>query len=185
MTMLPLPKVDKNRSWGSQCQSCNGSCTGHYASELVDVTNQQSTRSVAHLPSTVLKELFSKADGKIEQESFIENASRQALLAPGDTKIWLEHLRTIVQNRKQGAAATRRAKRASAISASTPVVNDGSLCFCGKCGKQYAEETEESELWIACDLCEKWYCCQCENLNSPPETEIYTCTVCQSNSSSK
>ena len=98
VTMLPLPKIDKSRGWGRQCQSCMGSCSGHYFCEVVDVTDKEAMSSIASPPSTILKELFSKAHIETEDDGFIEKASQQVLLKPDDTKIWLEHLRTIMQN---------------------------------------------------------------------------------------
>ena len=123
MTMLPLPKIDKSRGWGRQCQSCIGSCNGHYICELVDVTDKEAMSSIASPPSTILKEFFSKAHIETEEDGFIEKASQQALLKRDDTKIWLEHIHTILQNRKQGAAqaAATRIARTTSRSVSTPV----------------------------------------------------------------
>ena len=35
----------------------------------------------------------------------------------------------------------------------------------------YVDEAETPELWIACDLCDVWYCGTCEHLTSVPEEE--------------
>ena len=53
-----------------------------------------------------------------------------------------------------------------------------STCYCGQCGKEYEEETDEPELWVACDLCDKWYHARCEHLSSVPEGS-YLCIVCR------
>ena len=31
------------------------------------------------------------------------------------------------------------------------------------------------KLWIGCDVCDKWYCDDCENLSLPPDVDIYMC----------
>ena len=46
----------------------------------------------------------------------------------------------------------------------------GQNCY-GSCGKEYVDEAETSELWIACDLYDVWYCGKCEHLTSVPEEE--------------
>lgn len=38
------------------------------------------------------------------------------------------------------------------------------------------EEDNALDFWIACDVCDKWYCL-CEGLSDPPE-EKYVCTQC-------
>ena len=40
----------------------------------------------------------------------------------------------------------------------------GSNYHCGKCGKEFTDETDEPELWIGCDMCDRWYCSTCEGL---------------------
>ena len=43
----------------------------------------------------------------------------------------------------------------------------------------YVDEAETPELWIACDLCDVWYCGTCEHLTSVPEEEdTYICSKC-------
>ena len=52
--------------------------------------------------------------------------------------------------------------------------------FCGGCGGLYEEETEESEIWIECGLCEQWFHCVCEGLSCLPPPEVnYICWKCQ------
>ncbi len=150
---LPLPKLDPNRQWGSD----------HYLCELVDVTDQTALSLIAPPPSSILKEEFSQAQGKRDSEKFIKVASRKALLPPDDTRIWIEHLSEIVRNRKRGAAKAAATRRAKIMTTVTQAAGDSSdktsMCYCGRCEKEYLEEPDQSELWIACDLCDKWYCC--------------------------
>ena len=37
--------------------------------------------------------------------------------------------------------------------------------------------TAEVEMWVACDMCDVWYHCKCEQLLS--STELYICKKCQ------
>ena len=61
----------------------------------------------------------------------------------------------------------------------TIVSNLEASCYCGGCGKEYQDETEDVEVWIGCDMCESWYCMSCEGLTDPPEVDMYICTKCQ------
>lgn len=117
--------------------------------------------------------------------------ARKALLTVEDATIWMDHLQSIVLNRKRGAqkaAATQRAKKAKESSrsgvrstATQPALDSGeTTTYCGGCGKEYIDETAEVELWICCDLCDQWRCGICEKLSSPPTTDTYLCTKCQS-----
>ncbi len=180
ITKLPLPKTDPERPWGGQCQTCSGPCYGHYACKLVDVTDHDALSNTAPPPSSIIKRKFSKSPCDLGSESFIAEVAREALLPPEEAKIWLTHLQTVLANRKRGAAkaaATRAKKRASAKAAQR--ANNISEYFCGTCKREYAEETEESELWIGCDICDRWYCGECENLQVAPNVDTYICTACQ------
>ena len=62
VTERPLPVVDQERPWGvggggSTCQSCRGTCSGHYrtGTVLTDVTDKSALHSTAPPPSAILK----------------------------------------------------------------------------------------------------------------------------------
>ena len=81
-----------------------------------------------------------------------------------ESKVWLEHLKGIVENRKRGAkkaAATRKSKRsASNLAALTEgdnhidisdhseeqENNDTEGKFCATCGEEYEEESDVHEV---------------------------------------
>ena len=144
---------------------------------MIDTTDQSALKSSAPPPSQVLKNDFSKLVAYPPTETFMQEEAKKVLLTPDDTKIWMDHLHTVILNRKRGAAkaaATRRAKRS--LLASEPVTYN-----CGGCGKPYVEETEEVEFWIYCDLCDKWCCGGCEDLQAPPQSDTYVCKRCCNN----
>ena len=179
ITHLPLPMVDVDRPWGNtSCSTCKGFCAGHYRVEMVDTTDQSAMKSLAPPPSLILKSDFSKLSTYPPSETFVKEEAEKVLLTPDDTRIWMDHLNTVLLNRKRGAAkaaATRRAKK----SVQEPVcVTSQATTYCGGCGKPYVEETEEVEIWICCDLCNQWCCGECENLQSPPTTDYYFCKKC-------
>ena len=112
---LPLPFLDPGKPWGSNsCEKCKGDCCGHYKTMLVDVRDSHALSDAPKPPASVLKQLFSSNGGTIP-ESSIADIAKQVLLPCDECKIWLNHLQTVVQNRRHGAqkaAATRRAKTA-------------------------------------------------------------------------
>ena len=103
------------RPWGNQeCHICTGVCSGHYCNQLVDVTDPVAIERAVKPPSLVLKHMFSELGNQPVTDEFITNAARSVLLPIEETKVWIDHLTTILQNRKRGAAkaaATRRLKR--------------------------------------------------------------------------
>ena len=82
--------------------------------KMTDTTDPLALKSVAPPPSQVLKSEFSKLTVYPQPETFIRQEAEKVLLTPDDTKIWMDHLHTVLLNRKRGAAkaaTTRRAKR--------------------------------------------------------------------------
>ena len=67
---------------------------------------------IPKLPSAVLKQLFSSSNGQISDE-MVDNAAERVLLPAEECRIWLNHLQTVMENRRRGAkkAAATRAKR--------------------------------------------------------------------------
>ena len=128
------------------------------------------------LQSVVLKEMFSQLPTEATlADEFIQKAAQAVLLPCNEARMWFEHLKIIQENRKRGAAkaaATRRAKRVSGSQQSD-------LWHCGKCGIRYESHTDETELWIACDVCNVWYHSSCEQLSELPNTDKYTCIKCR------
>ena len=138
--MLPFPIVDKERPWGgTTCDQCKGTCAGHYKTVLTDVFDKQAMNSTAPLPSTILKQEFRKAKKPVS-ETFLQNAARKALLSIEDTKIWLDHLQTVLNNRKRGArkaAATRQARKIALLDSGAQSDLNCEQNYCGLCGKEY------------------------------------------------
>ena len=42
--------------------------------------------------------------------------------------------------------------------------------YCDQCGELYVEEIEETEVWVACDMCNLWCHCKCEQLVNTPSS---------------
>ena len=106
--------------------------------------------------------------------------------------IWLDHLNTVLCNRKRGAAKaalTRQKKKSShdqsqnstdntsgILSPAATVETMEDMHHCAGCGLEYSEST--APFWIACDTCDKWYCSVCEGLLNEPDDTIYFCRKC-------
>ena len=191
---LPIPTPDPSKCWGSDgCSSCHEFCAGHYKEgSLTDVR----TLCEVAPPSIVLKKLFTEKGQQCFSDTYLEQAAKATLLSTFEVKIWLDHLKAVLDNRRRGAekaAATRRAKKcSSSTSSKAPSQSSDSSqskrlpneeeqdYYCGQCRELYVEETDESEMWVACDMCDSWYHCKCEQLVNPPSSsEIYICKKCQ------
>jgi len=77
--------------------------------------------------------------------------------------------------RKYGATKALARKKACVESSRDSIASE--VYYCGAC--VYQEEGGEDKLWIGCDLCDKWYCGDCEKLSLPPDVDTYICTLCQ------
>ena len=122
VSYLPLPVPDSERPWGSQtCSTCKGFCAGHY-SKFVDTNDPAALKSIKP-PSVVLKQKFSELVNKL----VTEDDARSVLLSVKDMKIWIDHLATVVQNRKRAWL-----RQQSAQQQSDHVEREGSEeCYCG------------------------------------------------------
>ena len=204
---LPLPIPDSTRPWGSQtCSTCKDFCAGHYSIQFVDTNDPAALKCITMPPSIALKQKFSQqlAKGVCQAtDEFVEDAAKSVLLSVEETKIWIDHLTTVVQNRKRGAAkaaATRQMKRQAqqkhqqstseseqqregrqqSITQSAAQKRVSSHYqhkdyYCGTFGKEY---NSSLDFWIACDICDVWYCCECEGLATEPTSEMYFCKQC-------
>lgn len=122
------------------------------------------------------------------QQCFTDaNLQQAALLPTFEVEIWLDHLMTVLDNRRSAekAAANCHAKKCSSTPSTPPSESVQSKRLPEKvldyyCGQCVEEETEETEIWVACDMCDLWYHCKCEELVNPPSsTELYICKKCQ------
>ena len=180
ITCLPLPVADPERPWGdTSCFTCKSFCAGHYKKGyFTDILDGDALKAVAPPPSVVLKEMFSQLpQGAVLTEEFIENAARAVLLPCSEVQMWFEHLKVINENRKRGAAKAAATRQAKKNSASLP--RQSEQWHCGTCGLPYQSQTDETELWIACDMCDTWYHSLCEQLTELPNTEKYVCIKCR------
>ena len=111
ISQLPLPVPDTERPWGNTCSSCKLFCSGHYTTQLVEVDDKQNLSMVPKPPSAVIKDLFSSCNGDVSD--MIEGIAKRVLFPAEECRMWITHLKTVLENRRRGAekaAATRKAK---------------------------------------------------------------------------
>lgn len=173
VSTLPLPSIDPERPWGStSCTDHKGFCTGHYRTIMVDFDNlREMPKDVAMPPSLMLKQIFTT-----EKDFSQEVIAKENLLSTEEVNIWFDHLNSVNCNRKRGAAkaALTRQQKKNPISVKTTSTE---TYHCAGCGFKYSESS--ASFWIACDNCNKWYCCMCEGLSSEPNYTIYFCKKCK------
>lgn len=186
LSYLPLPIPDKDRPWGGSCTSCS-LCCGHYT-DPKSAVNIPSTLSVAP-PSTVLLNFFNSLKGLKPTQKQLEAVSRQVLLPCSEVELWLNHLTTIQENRKRGAAKaaeTRKKQRAERTRRRRVIhwcrmkrlkvrINHGRVV----CGEMYKEGTLEEELWIECNIYQLWFHGDCVSINPSKVPKVFNCASCK------
>ena len=118
LNYLPFPFPDPSRPWGDpKCTVCQGFCGGRYTNKMINVLDESAVKTIQMPPSILLKDAVSKHGENTLAESSILEEAKKVQLSAEETKIWVEHLLSVIQSRKRGAAkaaATRkRKKRAS------------------------------------------------------------------------
>ena len=101
MDYFPLPVPDPACEWGNEnCSKCgiNKVCYGHFLTPELAI-HSTGTSAMVKPPSQVLKEAFTELNGDLTDDDI----KRLTLLAPEEVEMWIEHLKTIQQNRRRGA----------------------------------------------------------------------------------
>ena len=94
--------------------------------------------------------------------------------------MWLDHLHTIKENRKRGAAKaaeTRRRKKENPTHTVviSPKEQDRNY-YCAVCNQEYQEFTVSVENWIGYDSCERWFHFTCVGILEVPDE--FLCDEC-------
>lgn len=111
LTYISPPISDSNRPWGrSDCEKCSKKghtlCHGHY---LKPEDALQSTLQPMLPPSLVLKEVFKEQKGQCSAEQVVELA-KTCLLPVNKVEMWWDHLKTVSDNRREGAAKAAKTR---------------------------------------------------------------------------
>ena len=177
ISTFPLPIPDSQRFWGNtSCVECKGQCTGHYLKPQEAVS---STQTPLKPPSIILKESFDTIETYPPEDSLYQQLAEKTLLKIEEVKIWFEHLHTIKQNRKKGAAKAAETRRMKAR-ASKEIGNKAKRnneYYCGVCHEPYIEFTETEEKWIECDGCDTWFHFLCLGISVAPNE--FLCNECK------
>ncbi len=129
----------------------------------MDTADPDDVKSIVMPPSVVLKDTFSISGDKIE----CSGLAQKVLLSEEETQIWLDHLATVIQNSKRGAAnaALTRKRKSNLVETNNPGTSKGTNnetssnetsnkksdeTYCGVCKIEYNES--ETGFWIRCDL---------------------------------
>ena len=147
---IPFPIPDPLRPWGNPgCDTCKGFCAGHYLKPEEALASD--IPAMKKPPSSMLTDFFISLCGNTPTTNVLEDIAKKNSLPVNEVQMWLEHLKTIDQNRKHGAAKAAETRRKRCTKENYR---------CGFCGAPYESETEV-ELWIACDKCSAWFHCVC------------------------
>lgn len=184
ISTFPLPIPDPQRRWGnSSCTECTGLCAGHF---LKPQEAFASSLTPILPPSTILKQSFDALESYPPEELLYQTLAQKTLLKIEEVKIWLEHLNTIKQNRKKGAAKAAETRRRKAQEKHGSKLQkqgaansqQGKEYYCGVCHELYVEFTDTEEQWIGCELCDTWFHFVCLGITVAPEE--FVCENCRS-----
>jgi len=131
-------------------------------------------------PSTLLGD-FVQRYGSDPSDASVESIAKKCLLSISEVRMWLQHLHTVDTNQKRGAAKaaeTWRRKKQEISSTASAEQDVESEEWCGVCEGVFGD-TEEVELWIACDRCDTWFHGDCVNVSKDNEPENF-CFSCSS-----
>ena len=108
LAFFPFPAIDLERPWGSSdCKSCPGKiCTGHYVTDITKLNDMYSNGKAVRAipPSKVIQEYIQKSTGNITE------LAGQCCLSVEEVKIWIQHLKTIAENRRRGAEKAKQTR---------------------------------------------------------------------------
>lgn len=190
LSLIPMPVPDPKRPWGNtNCSSCKEFCSGHYSSMMVNTADIKDG-SVMMPPSVSLKKFFTNmANEETLTDECLQEIAEQTLLTVEEVRIWFDHLTEVARNRKRGAAKAAETRLKKKETQPLAVVCQEEVCQeecpqdqeeevyrCGTCG---IKESDSGLFWIACDICDTWYCAACECLHEEPDTEMYVCKKCR------
>ena len=94
------------------CKECKGFWTGHYLKpdQLEELAKNGDVVPSNKLPSQVIADAFKQYKGTPSEADVSELAAQ--VLHPDEVQMWLNHLQSVSENRKEGArkAAQKRRK---------------------------------------------------------------------------
>lgn len=192
LTFVPLPVPDPDRPWGNvHCEKCTGFCSGHYLPPEKTFDLPQTSMSLP--PSTILKNFFTTLAGHEPSQSMLEDIAKQTLLPVGEIVMWLDHLKTVSDNRKRGAAKaaeTRKLRKQQKRGGAKPLQDSTAQLptlaattreegeyRCGICDERFGD-SEVSEYWVGCDECDTWFHGDCIGITPENEPAQYYCNLC-------
>ena len=133
-----------------------------------------------HPPSTLLKEFHHNPKGALPTQTQLLEVSKKCLLPTFAVEMWVEHLRTIAENRKRGAAKAAETRRRKKREKQAKSKDCEDMVYCGMCYEPYVDFTDKVESWIQCDICSAWIHFICAGLDpsgQPPDN--FCCEKCK------
>ena len=186
LSFAPLPAVVPGRPAGrDDCPQCPQLCLGHYLKpQMLQKSFKNGTQNAVKPPSEVLLAEMKQLKYEMPSDHAMLELSKEVLLAPEETKMWLEHLCQIHRNRVDGARNAAQ-KRATAKQKSRNQSREEDETKCIICDSAEPEVNNEDDvLWICCDGCTKWCHCLCAGISDSSkiaEMPHWLCLACREN----
>ena len=179
ITFLPFPTPDPSRPYGGECEKCKpDNCAGHYLRPDKLLAHHESGKLIS-LPvphSQIIKSAFEETSG---ENIDLLAVAQETLLPLNEVELWVDHLKQVRENRRQGARKAGRTRRKKKL---LPTVTEQQLTENACCGEEeppYAGKAMESVSWIECDTCGMWQHLECLEVDDVPDGNWFCSDSCQ------
>ena len=190
ITFLPFPTPDPSRPYGGECEKCKpDTCAGHYLHPGKLLAHHETGKQISLPvpPSQIIKSAFEETSG---ENIDLLAVAQETLLPLNEVELWVDHLKQVRENRRQGArkaARTRRKKKLLPTVTEQQLTEEqnvediyGHICAC--CSEEeppYAGKAKESVSWIECDTCGMWQPLECLEVDDVPDGNWFCSDSCQ------
>ena len=180
---IPLPVPDPAYPLGGDfCDKCSGFCAGHFLKPEEALKSDYTP--MAKPPSIILKNFYQSQARTDPSAEDIKSVAKKTLLPASEVRIWLDHLKTIDNNRKRGAVKAAETRQRNNQSKQTfnegnkpEFITEQNEYHCGFCGALYGD-SDEIEFWIGCEKCDSWYHGDCVGITTDNEPKEFYCSTC-------
>ena len=189
-TVMPSPTlttsstIEQSKSTSSQVSSnlsSQSTSIKYFFLELMKTKTPQSKkrgRSVASMGETLtdeeaLRRQKETEDNKRRKEEEKEERKRIRMEKKEQKKREKEEKESRKRKAAEGARKSNCNKRRAGRQ------DDEAVVICGICMEEWTEETEEEEMWIACEICNDWFHASCTDIDQEHASNIdYVCSQC-------
>ena len=111
ITFLPFPTPDPSCPYGGECEKCKPyNCAGHYLHPDKLLAHHECGKQISLPvpPSQIIKSAFEETSG---ENIDLLAVAQETLLPLNEVELWVDHLKQVRENHRQGARKAGRMRR--------------------------------------------------------------------------